>query len=64
MNAISMLLARAKTLVAVETPKRVRPIDRSCAAGDVISVDDDGWIFWIGDDGYSHLSKPDYVEPA
>jgi hypothetical protein len=59
-NAISALLARA-TAPSIALERRVRPVDRSCAGGFVVSDDADG-VFWIGDDGWDHLSKADYVE--
>lgn len=71
MSAIAALLARAKANTAprIDSParialtRRVRPVDRSCAAGGVVSVDADGWTFWIGDDRIDHFSAPDYIEP-
>lgn len=64
MSAIAALLARAKAAAAprIALTRRVRPVDRSCAAGAVIDSDVDGWTFWIGDDGIDHLSRPDYLE--
>lgn len=66
MNAIASILARAKAACApverITLTRRVRPVDASCAAGAVID-ELDGWVFWIGDDGFDHLSRPDYLEP-
>lgn len=67
-SAIAGILQRAKAAIAapvdarIVLTKRVRPIDRSCAGGYFVS-DVDGWVFWLGDDGFDHLSRPDYIEP-
>ncbi len=66
MNAISGLLARAKAAAApridVQLTRRVRSLDRSSAPGAFVS-EEDGWVFWLGDDGFDHLSRADFLEP-
>lgn len=63
MNAIASLLARAKAYAAppIVALRRVRPVDRSSAAGFVFA-EDDGWIYWRDDDRVDHCSRADYLE--
>lgn len=66
MNAISALLERAKAPRIVERitiARRVRPIDASSAPGFVL-CEEDGWVFWLGDDRIDHVSRADYLEPS
>lgn len=72
--SIAALLARAKAAAAppiviadikptmLTLTKRVRAVDLSGAVGFFVEKLPDGWIFWLDDDGSSHLSHPDHLE--
>jgi hypothetical protein len=49
---------------AEEKPKRVRVRNDHRSMGVVFDVDDEGWVYWFGDDRSCHVSRPDYLEPV
>ncbi len=64
MSIAAFLAKHAKTLPRVPSiqyaPNRVRA-DASGVEGTAFDRTEDGWVLWVDDEGYSHISHPSYV---